>query len=119
MLSPESQVAGRRELSALDAGAHRAPLAMDRRDGHSVPCDHGNEGTRPPPAGTAMSEPDRDPQVHVRVSAEFKRALKVFCAKAGTTEQAWVVDLLEVELARRAPDLWKRTRAKSRQKAGR
>lgn len=44
-------------------------------------------------------------QIHVRVPVSFKRAVKVFCAREGMTEQQWVFDLLRRELARRAPDL--------------
>jgi hypothetical protein len=29
-------------------------------------------------------------QIHVRVPPEFKRALKIFCVREGTTEQAWI-----------------------------
>lgn len=46
-------------------------------------------------------------QIHVRVSPEFKRAVKMFCVREGTTEQSWVVELIETELKKRAPDLWK------------
>ncbi len=49
---------------------------------------------------------ERDSQIHVRVGADFKRALKTFCAREGTTEQSFVLDLVEAELGRRAPDLW-------------
>jgi hypothetical protein len=45
-------------------------------------------------------------QVHVRVSSELKKVLKMFCAREGVTEQALVLDLIEAELAKRAPDLW-------------
>ena len=45
-------------------------------------------------------------QIHVRVSPEFKRAVKMFCVREGTTEQSWVLELVEAELAKRAPDLW-------------
>ena len=45
-------------------------------------------------------------QIHVRVPPEFKRALKMFCAREGTTEQAWISELIETELKSKAPDLW-------------
>jgi hypothetical protein len=45
-------------------------------------------------------------QVHVRVSSELKKGLKMFCAREGTTEQALLLNLIELELAKRAPDLW-------------
>ncbi|MEK7996971.1 MAG: hypothetical protein AAB403_24480 [Planctomycetota bacterium] len=45
-------------------------------------------------------------QVHVRVSAEMKRTVKIFCLRAGTTEQSWIHGLIEGELRRKAPDLW-------------
>jgi predicted DNA-binding protein len=45
-------------------------------------------------------------QIHVRVPPEFKRALKMFCVREGTTEQAWISELIETELKNKAPDLW-------------
>lgn len=45
-------------------------------------------------------------QVHVRVSADLKRAVKMLCVREGTTEQAWVHGLIEDRLIRKAPDLW-------------
>jgi len=45
-------------------------------------------------------------QVHVRVSAALKKAVKMLCVREGTTEQAWVHALIEDHLKRRAPDLW-------------
>jgi hypothetical protein len=45
-------------------------------------------------------------QIHVRVSPEFKKALKMFCVRQGTTEQAWLSELIETELRKKAPDLW-------------
>jgi hypothetical protein len=45
-------------------------------------------------------------QIHVRVLPEFKRALKIFCVREGTTEQAWISKLIETELKNKAPDLW-------------
>jgi hypothetical protein len=44
--------------------------------------------------------------VHIRVPPEFKRALRVHCARLGVSEQGLVFRLLEAELAREAPDLW-------------
>ena len=44
-------------------------------------------------------------QIHVRVPPEFKKALKIFCVREGTTEQAWLSELIETELKRKAPDL--------------
>ena len=45
-------------------------------------------------------------QIHVRVPTEFKKALKIFCVREGTTEQAWLSELIETELRSKAPDLW-------------
>ena len=45
-------------------------------------------------------------QIHVRVPPEFKRALKMFCVREGTTEQAWLSELIETELKNKAPELW-------------
>jgi len=45
-------------------------------------------------------------QIHVRVTPEFKKALKIFCVREGTTEQAWLSELIETELKSKAPDLW-------------
>jgi hypothetical protein len=45
-------------------------------------------------------------QIHVRVPPEFKRALKIFCVREGTTEQAWISKLIETQLKNKAPDLW-------------
>ena len=45
-------------------------------------------------------------QIHVRVPPEFKRALKIFCVREGTTEQSWISKLIETELKNKAPDLW-------------
>jgi hypothetical protein len=44
-------------------------------------------------------------QVHIRVSREFKRALKIFCAREGITEQGWGLEVLQRALIARAPDL--------------
>jgi hypothetical protein len=40
------------------------------------------------------------------VPPEFKKALKIFCVREGTTEQAWLSELIETELKTKAPDLW-------------
>ena len=45
-------------------------------------------------------------QIHVRVRPEFKKAVKMFCVREGTTEQAWISELIETELKSKAPDLW-------------
>ena len=45
-------------------------------------------------------------QIHVRVPPEFKKALKIFCVCEGTTEQAWISELIEIELKRKAFGLW-------------
>lgn len=50
--------------------------------------------------------PMKTSQIHVRVTPEFKKAVKMFCVREGTTEQAWVLELIEAELAKQAPDLW-------------
>ncbi len=50
--------------------------------------------------------PGKTSQIHVRVPPEFKKALKIFCVREGTTEQAWLSELIEAELKNRAPDLW-------------
>ena len=49
---------------------------------------------------------DKKSQIHVRVPPEFKKALKIFCVREGTTEQAWLSELIETELKNKAPDLW-------------
>ncbi len=49
---------------------------------------------------------DKTSQIHVRVPAEFKKALKIFCVREGTTEQAWLSELIETALKNKAPDLW-------------
>jgi hypothetical protein len=46
-----------------------------------------------------------DAQIHIRVSSQFKRAVKVFCAREGLTEQQWAHNVLEAALLRQAPDL--------------
>ena len=45
-------------------------------------------------------------QIHVRVPSEFKKALKIFCVREGTSEQAWLSESIETELKSKAPDLW-------------
>lgn len=56
---------------------------------------------------------DKGSQIHVRIPADLKKAVKIFCVREGTTEQSWVVGLVEAELSKRAPDLWsKRPRGK-------
>lgn len=52
------------------------------------------------------AESTKGSQIHVRVAADLKKAVKMFCVREGTTEQTWVVGLVEAELAKRAPDLW-------------
>ena len=54
-----------------------------------------------------MTDPsNKISQIHVRVPPEFKRALKIFCVREGTTEQAWISKLIETQLKNKAPDLW-------------
>lgn len=53
-----------------------------------------------------MKRPAAKRQVHVRVSPELKKAVKMFCVRGGTTEQSWIHALIENELHRKAPDLW-------------
>jgi predicted DNA-binding protein len=67
--------------------------------------------------GMAKSS-DKTSQIHVRVPPEFKKALKIFCVREGTTEQAWLSELIETELKRKAPDLWSE-RLPSKRKVGR
>ena len=57
-------------------------------------------------------------QIHVRVPPEFKKALKIFCVREGTTEQAWLSELIETELKSKAPDLWSK-KLPSTRKGGR
>lgn len=45
-------------------------------------------------------------QIHVRVSPDLKKAVKMFCVRDNTTEQSWINTLIENELHRKAPDLW-------------
>ncbi|MEI9476582.1 MAG: hypothetical protein WCO26_08410 [Deltaproteobacteria bacterium] len=51
-------------------------------------------------------------QIHVRVPLDFKKAVKMFCARHGTTEQAWISELIEGELKNQAPDLWPQKRSR-------
>jgi len=53
-----------------------------------------------------MKGPSSIRQIHVRVSAALKKAVKMFCVREGTTEQAWVHGLIEERMKRQAPDLW-------------
>lgn len=57
-------------------------------------------------------------QIHVRVPPEFKRALKIFCVREGTTEQAWLSELIETELKSKAPDLWPKKLPANKKKIG-
>jgi len=57
-------------------------------------------------------------QIHVRVPPEFKKALKMFCVREGTTEQAWISELIETELKSKAPDLWSKRPLTDKKKAG-
>ncbi len=57
------------------------------------------------------------PQVHVRVEPALKRALRIYCAREGTTEQQWVTGALEERLALDAPDLWPERDRKKRTEA--
>jgi hypothetical protein len=53
-----------------------------------------------------MKRPAATRQIHVRVSPELKKAVKMFCVRDSTTEQSWIHALIEDELQRKAPDLW-------------
>ena len=64
-----------------------------------------------------VESPDKKSQIHVRVPPEFKKALKIFCVREGTTEQAWLSELIETELKSKAPDLWSK-KLPSARKAG-
>jgi hypothetical protein len=55
----------------------------------------------------------RTAQIHIRVSPALKRAVKVHCAQAGITEQAWIERLIEADLGKQAPDLHRRLRRAS------
>jgi predicted DNA-binding protein len=57
-------------------------------------------------------------QIHVRVPLEFKKALKIFCVREGTTEQAWLSELIETELKNKAPDLWSKKLLNNKKKIG-
>ena len=46
-------------------------------------------------------------QVHVRVASDLKKAVKMYCVREGIIEQTWIHGLIEAELSRRAPDLWR------------
>lgn len=48
----------------------------------------------------------RSAQIHVRISPALKRALKMHCVRRDVTEQQRVGDLVEMQLASEAPDLW-------------
>lgn len=52
-------------------------------------------------------------QIHVRVTPATKRAVKVHCALAGTTEQAWIEQMVEAALKKQAPELLPRPRRAS------
>ena len=62
--------------------------------------------------------PNKTSQIHVRVPPEFKRALKMFCVREGTTEQAWLSELIEAELKNKAPDLWSKKLLTNKKKIG-
>ena len=53
-----------------------------------------------------MAELPKTSQIHVRVPPEFKKALKIFCVREGTTKQAWLSKLIAAELKNKAPGLW-------------
>ena len=63
--------------------------------------------------------PAKGSQIHVRIAADLKKAVKIFCVREGTTEQSWVVGLVEAELAKRAPDLWSNSLPAKRNRAER
>jgi predicted DNA-binding protein len=63
---------------------------------------------------TMADSSDKTSQIHVRVPPEFKKALKIFCVREGTTEQAWISELIETELKSKAPDLWSQEVTKGR-----
>ncbi len=50
--------------------------------------------------------PHNSAQIHVRVSPDFKKAVKMFCVREDTSEQTWISQIIETELAKQAPDLW-------------
>ena len=53
-----------------------------------------------------MTKTSQIRQVHVRLPLAMKKAVKIFCVREGTTEQAWVQALIDERLRRKAPDLW-------------
>lgn len=53
-----------------------------------------------------MKSEDAVRQIHVRVSPDLKKAVKMFCVRQSETEQSWLHALIDSELKRRAPDLW-------------
>jgi hypothetical protein len=67
---------------------------------------------------TMADSSDKTSQIHVRVPPEFKKALKIFCVREGTTEQAWISELLEAELKTKAPDLWSEKLPANKKKIG-
>ena len=64
------------------------------------------------------AESTKGSQIHVRVAADLKKAVKMFCVREGTTEQTWVVGLVEAELTKRAPDLWTAATPRKRTRTG-
>lgn len=92
---------------------------VDKVCGSLVPFYNASNEPDRPQGYRRMTSSGKAAQVHVRVGSEFKRALKMFCVREGTTEQAWIVALLEAEVSRLAPDLWPRgARLKLKRKAG-
>ena len=65
-----------------------------------------------------MKENSSIRQVHIRVPADLKKALKMFCVREGTTEQAWLLQVINSELAQRASDLWPGTDSTSVKERG-
>lgn len=66
-----------------------------------------------------MPDTLRTAQIHIRITPALKRAVKVHCAQAGLTEQAWIERLIEADLGKQAPDLLRRLRrASDRQPKG-
>jgi hypothetical protein len=64
---------------------------------------------------------DEAAQVHVRVPSKVKRAIKIFCAREGLTEQGWALQVLTDALGASAPDLvtWRKgARGDERSPAG-
>ncbi len=60
-----------------------------------------------------MPDTLRTAQIHIRVTPALKRAVKVHCAQAGITEQAWIQRLIEADLGKQAPGLLTRPRRAS------